>query len=85
MSDADVERTQIFRFAGYRWVLATVAFTLGACLAVAGGVMTIFLITEYGGWFVKSTRRRSFLALGVFCCVIAIPAYLLAIWSLDRS
>lgn len=81
MKDPDDSRSSALGSGGYRWVLTTVAFTIAACLVVAVGALTLFLISEHGGRFIGSERTRSLLALGAFIAVVAVPAYLLAVRS----
>lgn len=79
MNDSDRDRLPILRSGGYRWVLATIGFTIATCLVVAAGALTLFLISEHGGRLVGSERTRSFLALGAFIAIVSVPAYLLVV------
>jgi len=79
MSASGTDRLPVLRSGGYRWVLATVGFTIATCLVVASGALTLFLISEHGGRLIGSERTRSLLALGAFIAVVAVPAYLLVV------
>lgn len=79
MADRDRSRTTVFRAGGYRWLLISIAFIVGASLLVGASAFVLYLVTEHGGDVIGSERRRSQLALALFISLIAIPTYLLAI------
>ena len=84
MADDDREETTVFRAAGHRWLIATVGFTLGACLFVGASALVLHTTIERGEGFIGSERVRSLFALALFASLIAVPTYLLAIASADR-
>ncbi len=85
MGDDDRGRTTIFQTAGYRWIVAAVGFTVGACLFVGSSTLVLYLVTKHGDRFIDSERLRSLFAIALFISLIAIPTYLLAVTSADSE
>lgn len=84
MDDDTGRGKTVFRAAGYRWLIATIGFTLGACLFVGASALVLYTTIERGEEFIGSERLRSLFALALFASLIVGSTYLLAVASGDR-